>query len=53
MKNMLLGRRVLGEMLLERIPLDSIPHNPDEAAEWLHKNYRHKVVKLVLFLQES
>lgn len=43
LKNMMLGKRVVGDMLLERIPLDSIPRDPDEASEWLHKNYRHKV----------
>lgn len=43
MKNMLLGRRVIGEMLLERIPLESVPENPDEASKWLYENYRHKV----------
>ena len=40
---MLLGRRVIGEMLLERIPLETIPENPDEASKWLYNNYRHKV----------
>lgn len=40
---MLLGRRVIGEMLLERIPLDEVPEDPAEAALWLHENYRHKV----------
>jgi hypothetical protein len=40
---MLLGRRVIGEMLLERIPLETIPENPDEASQWLYNNYRHKV----------
>jgi len=40
---MLLGRRVIGEMLLERIPLENIPENSDEASKWLYNNYRHKV----------
>lgn len=40
---MLLGRRVIGEMLLERIPLESVPENPEEASKWLYENYRHKV----------
>ena len=40
---MLLGRRVIGEMLLERIPLSDVPTDPIDAANWLHENYRHKV----------
>jgi len=40
---MLLGRRVIGEMLLERIPIDEVPEDPAQAALWLHENYRHKV----------
>lgn len=40
---MLLGRRVIGEMLLERIPLEDVPENPQEASKWLYENYHHKV----------
>ena len=40
---MLLGRRVIGEMLLERIPLEEVPEDPAEASLWLHQNFRHKV----------
>ena len=40
---MLLGRRVIGEMLLERIPIDEVPEDPAKAALWLHENYHHKV----------
>ena len=43
LKNMLLGRRVIGEMLIERIPMESVPEDPIKAANWLHQLYRHKV----------
>ena len=43
LKNMLLGRRVIGEMLLERIPLNDVPVDSVGASNWLHENYRHKV----------
>lgn len=43
LKNMLLGRRVIGEMLIERIPMEAVPQDPTKAANWLHQLYRHKV----------
>ena len=51
MKNMLLGRRVIGELLLERIPIQTVPEDSDKAADWLHQLYRHKVFRIfkVLF----
>lgn len=53
LKNMLLGRRVIGEMLLERIPLETIPENPDEASQWLYNNYRHKDRMLDVYKREG
>ncbi|XP_046438316.1 1-acyl-sn-glycerol-3-phosphate acyltransferase gamma-like isoform X5 [Daphnia pulex] len=53
LKNMLLGRRVIGEMLLERIPLETIPENPDEASKWLYNNYRHKDHMLDVYKREG
>lgn len=51
---MLLGRRVIGEMLLERIPLNDVPIDSIGAANWLHENYRHKVycccILIILFV---
>lgn len=44
---MLLGRRVIGEMLLERIPLNDVPADSVGAANWLHENYQHKVCYIV------
>ena len=35
LKNLPLGRRVIAEMLLERIPLDQVPTDPAEASNWL------------------
>lgn len=46
LKNMLLGRRVVAELYLERLPLSEVPDDPDEASAWLHEHYRHKVSQL-------
>ena len=43
---MLLGRRVIGEVLLERIPLNDVPSDEIGATKWLHESYRHKVYLL-------
>ena len=51
LKNLLLGRRVMGEMLVERIPLDSIPEDPIQATEWLHESYRQKVSSFPWFME--
>ena len=48
LKNMLLGRRVIGEMLLERIPLETVPENSEEASKWLYESYRHKVCTVII-----
>lgn len=40
---MLLGRRVIGEMLIERIPMEAVSQDPTKAANWLHQLYHHKV----------
>jgi len=53
LKNLLLGRRVMGEMLVERIPLDSIPEDPIQATEWLHESYRQKDQLLSIYKRES
>ena len=47
MKNMLLGRRVMGEMLLERVPLEKVPKDVDKASDWLQESYRQKVIGYV------
>jgi len=53
LKSMLLGRRVIGEMLLERIPLDEVPEDPAQAALWLHENYRHKDQMIDVYKKEG
>ena len=47
LKNMLLGRRVMGEMLLERVPLEKVPKDVDKASDWLQESYRQKVIGYV------
>lgn len=42
-KSLLFGRPIACEILLERIPLDSIPEDPAKASEWLQRTYVHKV----------
>lgn len=41
-KSLILGRPVKAEILLERIPLEDIPEDPDKASKWLHDNFAHK-----------
>lgn len=43
-KSLVLGRPIAAEVLIERIPLESIPEDPEEAAKWLHETYHHKVI---------
>ncbi|XP_076233895.1 1-acyl-sn-glycerol-3-phosphate acyltransferase gamma [Calliopsis andreniformis] len=40
--NLLLGKRILGYMFVQRIPLEDIPEDDEGAAEWLHKLYERK-----------
>jgi len=42
---MLLRKPVVGEVLLERIPLEDIPSGAEEATNWVHERYIHKVSK--------
>lgn len=53
LKSMLLGRRVIGEMLLERIPIDEVPEDPAKAALWLHENYHHKDQMIDVYKKEG
>jgi len=43
-KSLVLGRPVVSKILVERIPLEAVPEDPEEAAKWLHQNYVHKVI---------
>ncbi|XP_037080534.1 1-acyl-sn-glycerol-3-phosphate acyltransferase gamma-like isoform X2 [Pollicipes pollicipes] len=40
--NMVRGKKILGDMYIERIPMDEVPEDESEAAEFLHKLYRQK-----------
>lgn len=42
-KSLVLGRPVVAKVLVERIPLEAVPEDPEEASKWLHQNYVHKV----------
>jgi len=42
LKSLLLGRRVISEMCIERIPMENVPVDADKASEWLHESYRQK-----------
>lgn len=41
--NLLLGKRILGYIYMQRIPMKEIPEDQKAAAEWLHKLYEKKV----------
>ena len=45
-KSLILGRPIMAEILIERIPMNSIPKDSEEASQWLHENYLHKVHNL-------
>ncbi|KAG6794873.1 1-acyl-sn-glycerol-3-phosphate acyltransferase gamma [Apis mellifera caucasica] len=40
--NLLLGKRILGHIYMQRIPMKEIPEDQEAAAEWLHKLYEKK-----------
>lgn len=42
LKSMVLGHPVVAEVLLERIPLEDIPEDSEQATTWLHETYFHK-----------
>ncbi|CAB0045171.1 unnamed protein product [Trichogramma brassicae] len=42
MTNLLLGKKVEAHMYINRIPLNSVPENEEEAAQWLHNIYQVK-----------
>ncbi|XP_029178967.1 1-acyl-sn-glycerol-3-phosphate acyltransferase gamma-like [Nylanderia fulva] len=42
MKNLLLGKRLVGHMYAKRIPIEDVPEGDEAAAEWLHKLYQQK-----------
>jgi len=48
--NMLLGKPLEGHMLLRRIPIDQVPDDEEEAAEWLRQLYVEKDKMMESFL---
>lgn len=44
MKNLLLGKPLVGHMYAKRIPIEQVPEGDEAAAEWLHKLYQQKVM---------
>ncbi|XP_076299844.1 1-acyl-sn-glycerol-3-phosphate acyltransferase delta [Lasioglossum baleicum] len=40
--NLLLGKRVVAHLYIQRIPLEDVPENDEAAAEWLYKLYEMK-----------
>jgi len=40
--SMMLRKPVVGEVLLERIPLEDIPSGAEDATNWVHERYIHK-----------
>ncbi|GAB1868666.1 1-acyl-sn-glycerol-3-phosphate acyltransferase gamma-like [Camponotus japonicus] len=42
MKNLLLGKPLMGHMYAKRIPIEQVPEGDEAAAEWLHKLYQQK-----------
>ena len=42
--NLLLGRKIVGHLYFDRIPLEDIPEGEEEAALWLRELYNKKVL---------
>jgi len=42
LKSMMQRKPVVGEVLLERIPMEDIPIGAEEATNWVHERYIHK-----------
>ncbi|XP_012275220.1 1-acyl-sn-glycerol-3-phosphate acyltransferase gamma [Orussus abietinus] len=40
--NLLFGKKVVGHLYFNRIPMEEIPDDETGAAEWLHKHYQQK-----------
>ena len=51
LSNFLKGVGVNAEMYIERIPLEEVPENDEDAAMWLHKLYQKRVIKLPSLLK--
>ena len=42
-KSLLFGRPATSEVFIERIPIEDVPEDPVQAADWLHESYRQRV----------
>lgn len=51
--NLFLGRPVLGEVFLERIPFDAIPNDMDVCSKWLVKEFVKKVLPEMYILPQN
>jgi len=49
--NLLNGVPATAHLLMRRIPMETVPDDPEEAAMWLHKLYQHKDKCLDNFLE--
>ena len=48
--SMLNGKPLTAHLLMRRIPMEEVPDDPEQAAQWLHRLYQHKVLQLILSL---
>ncbi|XP_011498819.1 PREDICTED: 1-acyl-sn-glycerol-3-phosphate acyltransferase gamma-like [Ceratosolen solmsi marchali] len=51
MTNLLLGKKVVAHMYINRIPLDTVPEGDEAAAQWLHELYQVKDQMAESFIQ--
>ncbi|XP_043213766.1 1-acyl-sn-glycerol-3-phosphate acyltransferase gamma-like isoform X1 [Amphibalanus amphitrite] len=49
--NMMLGKKIVGDLYVERIPMSEVPEDEQEAAEFLHQLYRNKDKMLTSYLE--
>lgn len=49
--NMMLGKKIMGDLYVERIPMEDIPEDETKAAEFLHDLYRKKDKMLTSYLE--
>merc|ERR1712071_362713 len=53
LKSMMQRKPVVGEVLLERIPMEDIPIGAEEATNWVHERYIHKDEMIETYFQRT
>jgi len=52
-KSLLFGRPATSEVFIERIPIEDVPEDPVQAADWLHESYRQRDQLIDIYKKEG